>query len=391
MKSKNSGIKLVGLLLAFALIFAITGCSAVKTSTAPAGSSTSDTSAKTAVFTDMLGRKVTLTTNVQRIVLVRTMDIYMLSAVLGKELDTKLVAVGQSFKESDIDGYNKFSQVYKNLDTMKNVGSVYDDAINVETMVGLHPDIIIVDKQFYSKSCIQKMIATGLPVVIMDNNSDPFYGPEKSMEMVGKMLGKEDKVEQMVNYANSKTDTVLQKIKGIEATGAKKPVLYWECGNVSPDTVGQTDGDVTTSWGYVWDKLGADSISIGTTGQALNAEKVLASNPDIIIIGGANWNPTANIMRLGFSATQQSASDHLALYTKRAGWSDLNAIKNDRLYALHYNLYGRPYGFAGVEEMAKMLYPTQFTDLNPEKDIQDFFSKYMAMPYSGTLWAQKNK
>ena len=49
---------------------------------------------------------------------------------------------------------------------------------------------------------------------------------------------------------------------------------------MAPDKIGQTDGDVKTSWGYVWDKLGADNISIGVTGQPLNAEKVLASNPD---------------------------------------------------------------------------------------------------------------
>lgn len=385
MKQIHIKRKILSLLFTLVMIISMVGCgTAVKkeeTASAPS----------TAVFTDMLGREVKLSTNIQRIALVRTMDIYMLSSILGKELDTKLVAVGQSFKTGDIDGYNMFSKVYSNLDKMKELGSVYDDAINVESVVDLNPDIIIVDKQFFNKNCIQKMVSSGLPVVFMDNNSDPFYGPLKSMEMVGKMLGKEAKANEMVNYAKGKTDAVLERVQKTTSSGTKKPVLYWEYGNVAPEKVGQTDGDVTTSWGYVWDKLGADSISIGVTGQPLNAEKVLASNPDIIIIGGANWNPTDNIMRLGFFATKQSASEHLSLYTQRAGWSDLNAIKNGRLYALHYNLYGRPYGFAGVEEMAKMLYPTEFSDLDPDKDIQEFFSKYMEMPYSGIQWTQWNK
>lgn len=205
--------------------------------------------------------------------------------------------------------------------------------------------------------------------------------------MVGKMLGKESKVDEMVDYANQKTDAVLQRVQKVISSGIKKPVLYWECGNVAPDKIGQTDGDVKTSWGYVWDKLGADNISIGVTGQPLNAEKVLASNPDIIIIGGANWSPTDNIMRLGFFATGQSANEHLSLYTQRAGWSDLNAIKNGRLYALHYNLYIRPYNFAGVEEMAKFLFPSEFEDLNPEKDRKEFFDKYMPVKYSGLFSA----
>jgi iron complex transport system substrate-binding protein len=41
--------------------------------------------------------------------------------------------------------------------------------------------------------------------------------------------------------------------------------------------------------------------------------------------------------------------------------------------------------------MAKMLYPKEFKDLNPEKDIKNFFSEYMEMPFSGTFWAQGQK
>jgi iron complex transport system substrate-binding protein len=49
------------------------------------------------------------------------------------------------------------------------------------------------------------------------------------------------------------------------------------------------------------------------------------------------------------------------------------------------------YGFAGFEEMAKMLYPAKFNDLDPDKDIQEFFSKYMEMPYSGIQWTEWDK
>jgi iron complex transport system substrate-binding protein len=345
-------------------------------------------SAKKVTYTDRVGRKVKLTANIKKIVLIRTSDIYMLSAILGKELDQKLIAVGESFKTSDIDGYNQFKKVYKNLDKMKTMGSVYDNAISVEKMVSLKPDLIIVDKQFFTTACIQKMISVGLPVAFTDDNSNPFYGNQNSMKMLGNMLGKTAWVNQMVNDDNTKTAAVLSRIQKVIKSGVKKPVLYWECGNVTPDQVGQTDGDVTVSWGYIWNKLGVKNISLGTTGQPLNAEKVLAANPDIIIIGGKNWDPTSNIMRLGFFATKKSASNHLGLYTKRAGWSGLKAIKNKRLYALYYGFDTCPYTFAGVEAMAKMLYPSKFTDLNPDKDLKNFFRKYMKMNFSGALWAQ---
>jgi iron complex transport system substrate-binding protein len=113
----------------------------------------------------------------------------------------------------------------------------------------------------------------------------------------------------------------------------------------------------------------------------------LAANPDVIVIGGANWSPNGDIMRMGFYVTSPGASEHLAKYTKRAGWSDLSAIKNGRLHALHFNYSVHPYNFAGVEAMAKFLYPDKFSDLDPEKDMKEFFDKYMPVKYSGRFSA----
>ncbi len=352
-----------------------------------------NTTEKTAKYTDMLGREVELTTDVKRIIAVRYMDIYYLAAILGKELDDKLLSLGMSYAQNDIDGYKKFSEVYKNIDKLANIGSIYDDAISIESVINLNPDIIIVDKQFSATPCIKKMIEAGLPVVFTDFNSDPFHGPQDSMKMVGRMLGKEQYTNEMADYVNQRTDAVLDRIQKLSSENIKKPKLYFECGNVGPSEIGGTRGDTSSGWGYLWDKLGADNIGVGSGSNAMNPEKILAANPDVIVIGGANWNPDGNIMRLGFYATPQSVSEHLNLYTQRAGWPDLAAIKNGRLYALHFNYGVHPYNFAGVEAMAKFLYPDQFSDLDPEKDMKDFFDKYMPVKYSGVFsgsWQQEN-
>jgi iron complex transport system substrate-binding protein len=364
-----------------------TTTSATTISTSTTSAATTASAGETATYTDMVGRQVTLKKDIKRVAILRTMDFYAIAAILGNELDTKLVAVGESFKNSDIDGYKKFSEVYKNLDKMTLVGSIYDDAISLETMITLNLDLIIVDKQFYGYACVKKMIEARLPVVVTDDNTDPFHGVQQSMLMLGKMLGKEAFVTKMVEYSNQRTDDVLARIDKIAASGVKAPKLYFECGNVTPTEIGGTRGDTSSGWGFLWKKLGADNIGVGNGSNPLNPEKVLSSDPDVIVIGGANWDPTANIMRLGFYATDESASDHLKQYTQRAGWSDLPAIKNKRLYAVHFNIFVRPYSFAGAEAMAKMLYPDKFADLDPEKDLKDFFQQFMPLPYSGVTSA----
>lgn len=404
--------KIILLFLAGILLFTTVGCGGEKTSVTDASANTAAITASTAEtatatasvepesaaadtkaaaekvkYTDMLGREVELAKDVKKIVAVRYMDIYYLAAILGEELDDKLISLGMSYAQNDIDGYRKFSEVYKNLDKLVETGSIYDDAISLETMIKLEPDIIIADKQFYNYSCLNKLIEAGLPVVFTDFNTDPFHGSQNSMKMIGKMLGKEEYVNEMADYTNKKTDDVLDRVKQLEASNIKRPKLYFECGNVSPGEIGGTRGDTSSGWGYLWEKLGADNIGSGSKSEAMNPEQVLVANPDVIVIGGANWNPDGNIMRMGFYVTPQSASDHLALYTQRAGWPDLAAVKTGRLHSLHFNYFVHPYNFAGVEAMAKFLYPKEFADLDPEKDMAEFFDKYMPVKYSGRFSA----
>lgn len=376
----------LSLLLVVIVLVSMSGCGTT-TKKEESAKNTAETAAKTKTYTDMAGRKVTLSTDIKKIVLIRSMDVYYMSAILGKEFDKKVVGLGLSFKDSDIDGYKKYSEVF-DMDKIKSLGSIYDDAISLESVVNLDPDLIVVDTQFKSKSCVNKMIEAGLPVVFTDMNTDPFHGVQKSMLMLGEMLGEENKVKKMVEDANKKTDSVLAKVDKLLKAGTKRPTLYFEMGNVTPSEIGGTRGDTSNGWGYLWNRLGADNIGVGQGSNPLNPEKVLTANPDVIVIGGSNWDPNADIMRMGYYVTKDQASAHLDKYVqKRAGWSDLSAIKNKRLYAIHFNYTVYPYNYCGVEAMAKFLFPDEFKDLNPEKDRKEFFDKYMPVKYSGLFSA----
>ena len=382
MKRMQMKKRVLSLLFILVMLVSLAGCG-----TASQNKEAAKETPKTKTYTDMAGRQVTLSTNINKIVLIRSMDVYYMSAILGKDFDKKVVALGLGFKDSDIDGYKKYSEVM-DMDKIKSLGSIYDDAISLESVVNLDADLIVVDTQFKSKSCVNKMIEAGLPVVFTDMNSDPFHGVQKSMSMLGEMLGEGDKVKKMVDDANTKTDSVLARVDKLLKAGTKRPKLYFECGNVTPSEIGGTRGDTSNGWGYLWDKLGADNIGVGQGSNPMNPEIVLTANPDLIVIGGANWDPNADIMRMGYYVTKEQASEHLGEYAeKRAGWSDLSAIKNKRLYSVHFNYTVYPYNFCGVEAMAKFLFPDEFKDLNPEKDREEFFNKYMPVKYSGLFSA----
>lgn len=342
----------------------------------------------TKIYTDMTGRKVELPTEIKSVVVVRYMDLNTMAAILYDEFDDKVVSMGESVAEWDIDNYKKFSEVY-DLDKLVVMSGLTSDSMNVEAMLDLDPDIIIVDTYYLKTTCILKMIEVGLPVVYMNMNDDPFYGPLESMTMLGDMLGKSDRVAPMIKYSKNKIDTLLERIDALLAEGAQRPSLYFEFGNKIPSEIGGTRGDIESGWGLLWYRLGADNIGVGHGLEPLDPEIVLDADPDVIVIGGSNWDQTSNIMRMGYFVTPEEASAHLGEYVKvRDGWSDLSAIQNKRLHSIHANGQLYPFNFAIYEYMAKILWPEEFSDIDPQADLEEFFSMYMPVDFSGMFTGQ---
>jgi iron complex transport system substrate-binding protein len=356
------------------------------TSAQSSSPSPSPTVPATKVYTDMTGRQVELPTNIKSIVCVRYMELNLLSAILGDDFENKVISLGMSVEENDCDNYNKFSEIY-DLSKLQTIGSIYDDDISVETMLELNPDIIISDVYFKDKECVKKMIEAGLPIFFLDFNS--LYGPLDSTQLLGQILGVEEHTDAMVTYARDKIDSVIDRVNALLADGAKRPTLYFECGNTIPSELGATRADTTDGWGNLWYILGADNIGVGHDFEELDPEIVLTDDPDVIVIGGSNWDKTSDIMRLGYYVTDEQASDHLGEYVnQRSGWKDLKAIKSKRLYCVHFNSTIYPFRFSIIESMAQMLWPEELSDLDPQVDLEEFFKLYMPVEYSGEFAAQ---
>ena len=385
MKKMDMKRKMLSLLFIVVMLVSLAGCG-----TTSKNEEAAKYTAKTKTYTDMAGREVTLSTNINKIVTLRYMDTNILAAILGKDFDKKVISVGQDLKANDIDMYNKYSQTF-DMSKIVECGSVYDDSVSCEKLLELEPDIIIVDYAFINKGSVKKLIEAGLPVVVIDGDgsnpkNDPLYGMVDSMSMLGDMLGYKEKTDEMVKYARSKIDNILKITSEAIKESSKKPSVYFELGNVKPEEIGTTRGDTSSGLGALLKRLGAENIGEGHGMEVLNPEIVLTSDPNMIMIGGANWNPTENIMRFGYFMNEEQSKKHLEEYTKRAGWSDLSAVKNGRLYGFHFNYAKYPYSFAMIEYIVKKLWPEQFKDVDPEADLKEFFSKYMPIEYSGVFF-----
>lgn len=342
------------------------------------------------LFTDLAGKEVWLDKDIDRIILLRSKDIYSLAVLLGDELPEKLIAWGPDLKTDSRGTYDKFIHIYPALEKIPFTGSVYSNDLSVEQILNLEPDLIVADKYLLDKGYwyMDKLVEAGLPVVCLDGSSDPFEGAQKGVSLLGEILGKEQKASEINSYVNGEIDSVLGKINRDHPA---PPNVYLEAGSGGPEEFAQTYGGVGipktyTSWGTVLNRLQVNNIAedIGSQMGSINPEYLLSSDPDVIIITGQNWDTSSEAMKLGDKVTPRQANDLLKGFTNRSGWNELQAVKNKRFHSVFHNS-ASIVCFAAIEALAKFSYPEEFETLDPEEDLKTFYDKFMPIEYSG-VW-----
>lgn len=339
-------------------------------------------------YTDLVGRTVWLTTDVRRIVLPRSKDIYLLASLLGEDLPDRLIAWGPDLKKHDAGVYRQLVKQFPQLKHIPVTGSVYTDALDAEQMVQLRPDLIILDKFMLDRGYkyTDRLEAAGLPVIYLDSSNDPFTGPQKGLILLGRILGQEDRARQIADYVDARLETVLARVGSSADT---RPTVYLEQGSSGPQKFAASygslsDGGAHTSWGTILQALKVTNIADGVVDRQapINPEYILKRDPDIIVITGQVWS-TPGAMQLGYGVAAENARPMLERFLDRPGWQSLTAVKNKKVFAVFHNTAAITV-FSGIQALGKYCYPERFTDLDPELDLRQFYKRFMPMDYSGT-------
>jgi ABC-type Fe3+-hydroxamate transport system substrate-binding protein len=195
-------------------------------------------------------------------------------------------------------------------------------------------------------------------------------------------MGTEARAEELAQLYEREYKNVLTRIA--KAGGARKKV-YVELGQAGPETVGNSYSG--TMWGKLITTLGADNLADGKlTGPwgPINAEAVLAENPDLIFMAGSSWVNKPKAVKTGYEATPEITRQSLAPYAQRAGWSNLKAVKNGEIHAIEHGMCRTLFDFVAMQYIAKRLYPQAFFDVDPEASFRTYHDKYLPVAYSGT-------
>ncbi len=340
--------------------------------------------------TDLAGREVTLKRSVERIVLVRGRDVYELALLLGEHLPRKLVAWGPDLRQADHDAYRVFTERFPSLAELPEVGSIYADAVDAEAMLTLRPDLVVVDTFMAERGykCLDRMERAGLPLLYLDFSRKPFEGPQRSVLLLGQVLGRRKRAEEVVQFVQARLDEVTS---GLSEPPESPPSIYMECGYKGVKAYGHSFGYVDrrqlAGWGLVMDRLGCRSVTAGLAPPmgSIHPEQLLTADPDVIVITGACWTATPDSMHLGYHAEPAEARRRLKAFTTRPGWSDLKAVKTGRVYGLFHGFCMHTMNFAALQQLATWLYPERFAGLDPVARLREFHDRFLPFDYRG-VW-----
>jgi len=206
--------------------------------------------------------------------------------------------------------------------------------IDLEKVVGLAPDLVLATN-LHAKSIVPELEKRGLVVVVVEpkNVSEVV----SKMATFGKLLGASAQATQLSAQMQSRIDAVASKV----ATAKTKPRVFYEIdASLYTPGPGSFIDDLLT-------KAGGANIAANAKGSyvQLSAEVILAQDPEVILLGDMLFGETPEKLKA------------------RAGWSNLTAVKNNRVVPIaNEDVVARPGPriVEGLELVARALYPDLF-------------------------------
>ncbi|HAL62789.1 MAG TPA: hypothetical protein DCP08_10345, partial [Chloroflexi bacterium] len=209
---------------------------------------------------------------------------------------------------------------------------------NLEKIVDLEPDLVLYIGGAAQLEKTQTMEDLGLTVLVLAPSD--IEGIFADIELVGRATGTEDEAADLVSELRARMDGVLSRV----AQAERQPLVFYELDATDPTrpwTAGPgsfIDALITMTGGI---NLGA---SAGMEWAQFSTEEIIAQDPEIIILGDANYGVTVESVE------------------ERPGWGVMTAVKEGAIYPIDDTLVSRPGPriVDGLEELARIIHPEIF-------------------------------
>ena len=220
---------------------------------------------------------------------------------------------------------------------------------NVESLISLKADLIIGYASSKPKN-EEVLEAAGIPIVYVDCTK-----PEtmvSDIKEIGKLAGNPEKANQIAAYY----DAVMKQAADAAKTAAAAPLtVYAE--SYSPYYAQGTDSGL----GQLITLTGGQNILDKPESPKVLEEWVVATNPQVII-------KVVNSM--------DTAESVLSELESRTGFSEISAVKNNRVWIIRNDITYGPRSCAAAVAVLKMQHPELLPGITPESVLEEFNERF---------------
>ncbi len=232
------------------------------------------------------------------------------------------------------DIYSDYPEEVAELERVTN----WDLSLNYEVLTAAQPDVILA-AEINGLDQIKDLEQLGLTVFCIKNPAD-FDELYETIRLVGEVIGKEDKAEEVVKQMQDRVDAVIKAMEGNTNT----PLVFYEMDATDP-TKPWTAGKGTFI-STILSLAGAKNLGDEAEGEwiQMGLENLIEASPEIILLGDYYYGNTPDAV------------------VQRTGWDSIEAVKEGRMYGFDDNLVSRPGPrlVEGLEIIAEIIHPERF-------------------------------
>ncbi|MEJ0057160.1 MAG: ABC transporter substrate-binding protein [Bacteroidota bacterium] len=151
----------------------------------------------------------------------------------------------------------------------------YRSSINSEGIISLKPSLVIAEKDYVDEAVLAQIRSTGIKIVVIDRAYN-FEGTKNLIREIAGHLNKKSEGEKLISKIEGQLAEAAALVK--KTRSAPRVLCVYNRGTTSFDVAG------TKTFSDILPYVGASPAVTGVTGyKPLNAEAMIASNPDYIL------------------------------------------------------------------------------------------------------------
>lgn len=335
-------------------------------------------------LTDVLGRTVRLAEPAKRAIV----GFYFeeLTAAAGPEVWDRVVGISRLHWEGwRAASWQRYTAAIPRIASLPDIGSTENNTFAVEKVLSLQPDLVILPIWAFEPlgTALAPLEAAGIPVVVVDYNAQKLENHLTSTRLLGTVFGQKGRARELAaEYETVYRDAVARA----RSHSGAKPKVYVELAQAGPGTIGNSYKG--TMWGAILDQLGAENLANGRLASPwgpLDAEAVIAADPDVVIFAGSSWANRPEAVRTGFDADLATTRAGLRRYVEgRAAWASVKAFREGRVHAIEHGLCRALADMAAIQYLGKALYPQAFADVDPTATLARYYERWLPVRFEGT-------